>query len=223
MFQSPPPPSSPIVESRMHPGRNDTLRGTGVRSPRSIPATILGNTSSLTLSLTRSKGTASKGADLPLRSMSLASTSSASMGMSTVTSDIAVNPGGGTRLSGSSLSARASCSAPAPSHCPAHTYNRPSRSTTGAASTKTWGSSFLMDGIFTHSPPDVYSQPWYGHCTLPSTSLPSEMGQARCAHSSLMHAAVPVASRKATQGTLNRSKGIMVAASRVSAKATGNQ
>ena len=80
-----------------------------------------------------------------------------------------------------------------------------------------------MDGILTHSPPVVYSHPWYGHCARPSTSFPRLSGHALCAHSSLTHPAAPSPSLNMTHGTLKRSNGTMVASSRPLAKATGNQ
>mmetsp|Transcript_7850 Transcript_7850/g.33378 ORF Transcript_7850/g.33378 Transcript_7850/m.33378 type:complete len:325 (+) Transcript_7850:294-1268(+) len=222
MFQSPGPPSSATRDSSTRVGRKRVSRGSAARSDRSAPAIILGKTSSEISVSMRVKGTFSVGVARPATAINRSMASSASMGNSTVTSAMVVNPSGAASARSSSFRIAARCVSASALHFPVHTRISPSRSTTGAASTKTSGSSFLMEGIFTHSPPVVYSQPWYGHCTFPSTSFPSEMGHARCAHSSFTQPARPCSSRNATQGTLNRSNGIMVPSPRSAANATGN-
>mmetsp|Transcript_17999 Transcript_17999/g.54164 ORF Transcript_17999/g.54164 Transcript_17999/m.54164 type:complete len:249 (+) Transcript_17999:708-1454(+) len=80
-----------------------------------------------------------------------------------------------------------------------------------------------VEGILVHSPVRLYSHPWYGHCTCPSTTLPRDRGQARWAHSSFTHAAAPFSSRKSTHGSPNSSNGMSLSSVSLLVKCAGYQ
>lgn len=93
-------------------------------------------------------------------------------------SECRVKEPGGTVLLGTSTG----------SASPGQIHTRPSLSTVGRCATLTPLHCTVL-GILVHSPCELNVQPWYGHCTCPSTIVPAERGQARCAHSSRTHAA----------------------------------
>mmetsp|Transcript_18727 Transcript_18727/g.58209 ORF Transcript_18727/g.58209 Transcript_18727/m.58209 type:complete len:237 (+) Transcript_18727:215-925(+) len=105
---------------------------------------------------------------------------------------------------------------------PGYTQIMPSRSTHGSALMRMPLSS-LVDGVLVHSPLALNCQPWYGHCTSPSFSLPRLSGHARCAHESRTQPTMPFLSRKSTHGSPNSSSGISLSSVRLLVKSIGYQ